>query len=126
METKRHLRRIRSNLQHVYGGHADRRPAAVIKRIEIRHDHAQRVVAAAQIQHDEIPGARPLGEREIAQKLRRSEGDRKGRESTLDELSSCEDRKSTRLNSSHLGISYAVFCLKKKTPNRNMDTSTRP
>src|SRR5205814_10618358 len=27
------------------------------------------------------------------------------------------DRKSTRLNSSHLGISYAVFCLKKKTPH---------
>src|SRR5256885_6479703 len=26
------------------------------------------------------------------------------------------DRKSTRLNSSHLVISYAVFCLKKKTP----------
>src|ERR1039458_7812367 len=26
------------------------------------------------------------------------------------------DRKSTRLNSSHLGISYAVFCLKKNTP----------
>src|ERR1039458_10447703 len=25
------------------------------------------------------------------------------------------DRKSTRLNSSHLGISYAVFCLKKHT-----------
>src|SRR5262245_11697271 len=28
-----------------------------------------------------------------------------------------EDRKSTRLNSSHLGISYAVFCLKKKKSN---------
>src|SRR5690606_40041824 len=27
----------------------------------------------------------------------------------------CEDRKSTRLNSSHVKISYAVFCLKKKT-----------
>src|SRR5437899_4760752 len=27
------------------------------------------------------------------------------------------DRKSTRLNSSHLGISYAVFCLKKKQTN---------
>src|SRR5205814_9209818 len=27
------------------------------------------------------------------------------------------DRKSTRLNSSHLGISYAVFCLKKKISN---------
>src|ERR1035438_10773306 len=28
--------------------------------------------------------------------------------------SALRDRKSTRLNSSHLGISYAVFCLKKK------------
>src|SRR5205814_9152650 len=28
------------------------------------------------------------------------------------------DRKSTRLNSSHLGISYAVFCLKKKNKTR--------
>src|SRR5215510_15908705 len=27
---------------------------------------------------------------------------------------SCPDRKSTRLNSSHVAISYAVFCLKKK------------
>src|SRR5690625_6355963 len=27
------------------------------------------------------------------------------------------DRKSTRLNSSHVAISYAVFCLKKKTRN---------
>src|SRR3712207_6867878 len=26
----------------------------------------------------------------------------------------CEDRKSTRLNSSHANISYAVFCLKKQ------------
>src|SRR3712207_8275738 len=29
-----------------------------------------------------------------------------------------EDRKSTRLNSSHANISYAVFCLKKKKKNR--------
>src|SRR5690242_21482407 len=28
------------------------------------------------------------------------------------------DRKSTRLNSSHMSISYAVFCLKKKTEQR--------
>src|SRR5690554_7077913 len=33
----------------------------------------------------------------------------------IDELrASTEDRKSTRLNSSHVRISYAVFCLKKK------------
>src|SRR5260221_5519090 len=30
----------------------------------------------------------------------------------------CSDRKSTRLNSSHTVISYAVFCLKKKTTNK--------
>src|SRR5437588_1681501 len=30
-----------------------------------------------------------------------------------------EDRKSTRLNSSHTVISYAVFCLKKKNKNIN-------
>src|SRR5438477_8815897 len=29
------------------------------------------------------------------------------------------DRKSTRLNSSHMSISYAVFCLKKKNVKRN-------
>src|SRR5437899_8191761 len=31
------------------------------------------------------------------------------------------DRKSTRLNSSHLGISYAVFCLKKKNATTNRE-----
>src|SRR5205814_9201855 len=42
-------------------------------------------------------------------------------------LFSCEppmlsntDRKSTRLNSSHLGISYAVFCLKKKKKKKKI------
>src|SRR5262245_63421542 len=34
-----------------------------------------------------------------------------------------KDRKSTRLNSSHLGISYAVFCLKKK--NQHGKTNVR-
>src|SRR5690625_6090501 len=32
---------------------------------------------------------------------------------------SVEDRKSTRLNSSHVAISYAVFCLKKKTTSQD-------
>src|SRR5436853_1316879 len=32
------------------------------------------------------------------------------------------DRKSTRLNSSHLGISYAVFCLKKKKNKKRKDS----
>src|SRR5260221_3783559 len=33
---------------------------------------------------------------------------------TAEEKAMCQDRKSTRLNSSHTVISYAVFCLKKK------------
>src|SRR5262245_64849645 len=40
-----------------------------------------------------------------------------------------EDRKSTRLNSSHLGISYAVFCLKKKnttTTERSEEVISSP
>src|SRR5689334_23933039 len=36
----------------------------------------------------------------------------------------CRDRKSTRLNSSHSSISYAVFCLKKKTKNTSTTNST--
>src|SRR5256885_10187559 len=35
-----------------------------------------------------------------------------------------EDRKSTRLNSSHLVISYAVFCLKKKKNYNNNSNDT--
>src|SRR2546426_12482785 len=47
----------------------------------------------------ELP-RRPVGARVLHLDPRRAEGPR--------------DRKSTRLNSSHLVISYAVFCLKKK------------
>src|ERR1035438_10657134 len=35
------------------------------------------------------------------------------------------DRKSTRLNSSHLGISYAVFCLKKKKKQKTIRNEER-
>src|SRR5690242_21620191 len=49
------------------------------------HLHLERLEVGAQIIH---PGFRGLGRR--------------------------SDRKSTRLNSSHMSISYAVFCLKKK------------
>src|SRR5437899_11769837 len=37
-----------------------------------------------------------------------------------DQRGQIRDRKSTRLNSSHLGISYAVFCLKKKKKRCNL------
>src|SRR3712207_7414246 len=37
-----------------------------------------------------------------------------------------QDRKSTRLNSSHANISYAVFCLKKKQHPRSRSAKRRP
>src|SRR5690625_753357 len=40
------------------------------------------------------------------------------RDGTVPILVATDDRKSTRLNSSHVAISYAVFCLKKKTDYR--------
>src|SRR4051812_49775162 len=42
-----------------------------------------------------------------------------------DLLAHLRDRKSTRLNSSHMSISYAVFCLKKKTTGRRIMRRTR-
>src|SRR5438876_1479536 len=44
----------------------------------------------------------------------------------LPAILSYTDRKSTRLNSSHPSISYAVFCLKKKTPTQSQPATTTP
>src|SRR5256885_8601369 len=44
---------------------------------------------------------------------------------SFDEIANRSDRKSTRLNSSHLVISYAVFCLKKKNTQAPCRTSGR-
>src|SRR5437868_8393888 len=56
-------------------------------------------------------------------------GRSKGAMLTHDNLASNSltlDRKSTRLNSSHVSISYAVFCLKKKTTLTRRATPIRP
>src|SRR5437899_9078514 len=47
-------------------------------------------------------------------------GEKSQKEGLADDIArpARRDRKSTRLNSSHLGISYAVFCLKKKKKHR--------
>src|SRR6267143_4048153 len=50
-----------------------------------------------------------------SRRIRRTE-----RCSTLSNSAWNRDRKSTRLNSSHSSISYAVFCLKKKNINHNV------
>src|SRR5258708_26508743 len=52
----------------------------------------------------------------------RAQCDKKLYQFTMKEVIESQDRKSTRLNSSHQIISYAVFCLKKKKKH----ISTRP
>src|SRR3712207_7615452 len=76
---------------------------------EMAHVRIQRLPA----RHDEKDGAEDeeagemVGEEE-AHRVMRQHGD---------EDAGIVDRKSTRLNSSHANISYAVFCLKKKKNN---------
>src|SRR3989442_4364370 len=71
-----------------------------------------------------LAGARELAQHpevERVQHLGPVERDRRARRRLLvDDRLEAEllDRKSTRLNSSHVRISYAVFCLKKKKINR--------
>src|SRR5207249_8058313 len=54
---------------------------------------------------------------------REDQGDRPSRQ--RDQGSPDGDRKSTRLNSSHVSISYAVFCLKKKMKSPSNNCSHR-
>src|SRR5207253_6558089 len=70
-----------------------RRSAVEDSRHAIASDRASRRAAHRR----DLPAQRPLRRSRRAQDHRAS------------------DRKSTRLNSSHVAISYAVFCLKKKT-----------
>src|SRR5258708_29720270 len=65
--------------------------------------------------HDALPILRQRWPRRLGDPLHggRCTGDQSGQNR------SARDRKSTRLNSSHQIISYAVFCLKKKNQTRN-------
>src|SRR3712207_8270151 len=74
---------------------ADGLGAAVVRRV-VDDDHLPRVPRE--------PGVRLQGPQRLEQAVLTVAGDD-------------EDRKSTRLNSSHANISYAVFCLKKKSNN---------
>src|SRR5689334_23546151 len=73
------------------------------------------------------PGAEPGGGGYVAQRIFSAKNEREGLLATLwfnvahyalRPWPWILDRKSTRLNSSHSSISYAVFCLKKKTTKK--------
>src|SRR5690348_17583818 len=70
-----------------------------------------------------VPGAR----REARVDTRLARVDRAlGRARTVGgQARQARDRKSTRLNSSHPSISYAVFCLKKKKKNKEHNNNTK-
>src|SRR3712207_8183186 len=66
--------------------------------------------------HEGLAGNAGLDQRVGPKILDRHDGRRHARAGEAHGLRpDAEDRKSTRLNSSHANISYAVFCLKKKT-----------
>src|SRR2546428_5626078 len=65
-----------------------------------------------------------VGEPVTAQELKGGLGQREV--AILGALTTVEDRKSTRLNSSHDQISYAVFCLKKNNSRQRPSKSRRP
>src|SRR5258707_13434106 len=65
--------------------------------------------------HDALPiSVRPVGSKTVARRRRSEAGTRLMVAGGRRRNPKTSDRKSTRLNSSHANISYAVFCLKKK------------
>src|SRR5437879_11448071 len=69
------------------------------------------------------------GDRRVGEVAARDDGQLKvvvHHEVVLAHLLEVRDRKSTRLNSSHRCISYAVFCLKKKTKTINKTNNRKP
>src|SRR5256885_5240024 len=79
-------------------------------RPQLGHPHLHAAVAAPQLEdvpprphREPHPSARGARRSAVHRQLRTGVG-----------AAQLQDRKSTRLNSSHLVISYAVFCLKKK------------
>src|SRR3989440_7062552 len=83
-----------------------------VERVDVTSEHGRTVVKVV------LPHTGHHGDAELRVKV--------PKESEVDvsavsaEVTTSGDRKSTRLNSSHDQISYAVFCLKKKKKNKNM------
>ncbi len=88
MQAERHVRAIGADLQHVAGGYGERRAPAAVERIVVRNHHAERVVAAAQVEDHEAAGMRALGPHEIAQELGCREGKRERGDAALEEFPS--------------------------------------
>src|SRR5690554_7786994 len=75
-----------------------------------------------------ITASAPLGVQAAlkSSKLARMQGDKAALSEVFVDMRTVIDRKSTRLNSSHVRISYAVFCLKKKKNIKYIYTTHSP
>src|SRR5438874_10264777 len=85
-----------------------------------------KTTATTEIYTLSLHDALPISGHELAQRVRAERPDLKliyssgySHEVLGQDVILREDRKSTRLNSSHVEISYAVFCLKKKKKKKN-------
>src|SRR5690606_41920375 len=81
-----------------------------------------RLVLVVGDEHRGLPGlvvqaAQPAAQLHPHLGIERTEGFVEQQYGRIDRQRARQDRKSTRLNSSHVKISYAVFCLKKKKQN---------
>src|SRR5471030_1064593 len=110
LEKKKQTSRHGESFQRSLGRECDRVSAHSAKQVAVRFcfftDTATTEIYTLSL-HDALPISRHGGEDESRFRPAQCQCHRRQRRSH-------RDRKSTRLNSSHLGISYAVFCLKKK------------
>src|SRR3712207_7350146 len=79
---------------------------AIMPEAAVAHDADRPFRFLLDVERRSAGPAEPIAHRGVA--------DRKWRQDRKKVAANVADRKSTRLNSSHANISYAVFCLKKK------------
>ena len=82
--------RVATDLQHLSRRHGERGTPALVERIAIRHEHAERVVAAPQIQDHEISEAGALRERNVTEKPRRGKAEAERADAAAHEIASGE------------------------------------
>src|SRR5690625_5595048 len=91
--------------------------AAIIRSTAAPRGRRRQRAGAAALAHDLIAGAEQEPDRHTPDMHEPCEGCDQEQRQPKDDMQFVDerrDRKSTRLNSSHVAISYAVFCLKKK------------
>src|SRR5438445_317211 len=106
------VRTVREKRPELFNNFAGTRHATVFEGVPLgrRHDEPiQKLMSAPIFVEDKVNGVVQIS--------------RKGRTSAEAGPDLTQDRKSTRLNSSHANISYAVFCLKKKKKKIKESTS---